>query len=101
MLYKPVKPITKKEPFKQYLSAVPTRIFRIKGTVTVTANLYIDHLRILTNRIKEFNAKFIRDKPGFRFVGVLQFILKMVKYAPIEGRGWQAVPNILTKKGHN
>ena len=57
--YEPVKPITNKKPFEQDLSAEPTRIFRTDGPVTAIANPYIDSLRILTDRIKEFNAKII------------------------------------------
>ena len=48
--------------------------------------------------IKKFNAKFIRDKSGLRLAGVPQFILKMVKYAPLEGRGCQPLPEFLLKK---
>ena len=81
--YEPVKPMANKEPFEQYLSAAPTRIFYNNGPVTATANPYIGNLRILTDRIKVFNAKFIRDKSGLRLAAVLQFILKMVKYAPL------------------
>ena len=94
----PVKPMPNKETFDKYLSAAPTRIFRDDEPVTATANPYIDSLRVLTDRIKEFNAKFIRDKCGLRLAGVLQFILKMVKYAPLEGREWQPLPEFLTKR---
>ena len=96
--YDPVKPMANKEPFEQYLSAALTRIFYNDGQVIATANPYIGNLRILTDRIKEFNAKFIRDKSGHRLAGVLQFILKMMKYAPLEGRGWQPHPDFLSKK---
>ena len=68
------------------------------GTVSFFANPYIDCLQILTDRIREFNAKFIRDKSGLRFERVLQFTLKMVKYAALEGRGWQPLTKFLTKK---
>ena len=98
MEYEPVKSMANKEPFEQYLSAAPTRIFYNDGPVTATANPYIGNLRILTDRIKEFNAKLIRDKSGLRLAGVLQFILKMVKYASLEGRGWQPLPDFLSKK---
>ena len=87
-----------KEPFEQYLSAGPTRIFRSDGPVTATANPYIDSLCILTDRIKECNAKFTRDKSGLRLAGVLQFILKIMMYAPLEGRGWHPLPVFLSKK---
>ena len=66
--------------------------------VTATANLYIGNMPILTDRIKEFNEKFIPDKSGLRLAGVLQFILQIVKYAPLEGRGWKPLPEFLSKK---
>ena len=78
-----------KKLFEQYLNSAPTQIFRSDIQVTNTANPYIHSLHILTDQIKEFNAKFIRYKSGLRLSGVLQFILKIVKYAPFEGRGWQ------------
>ena len=95
--YEPVKPMANKEPFEQYLGAAPTRIFRSDGPVTATENPYIDSLRILTDRIKEFNAKFIRDKSGLRLTGVLQLVLNLVQYAPLKGRGWQPLFDFLTK----
>ena len=62
--YEPVNLLANKEPFEQYLSAAPTRIFQRNGPVSGFANLYIDSFRILTDQIREFNAKFIRDKSG-------------------------------------
>ena len=73
--YEPVSPLTNKQPFEQYLSAAPTRIFRRDTPISAFANSYIDSLRILKDRIREFNAKFIRDKSGLRLARVLQFIL--------------------------
>ena len=95
--YEPVKLMANREPFEQYLSAAPTRTFVRDGPLSTTRP-YIDSLRILTNRINEFNAKFIRDKSGLPLAGVLHFILKMVKYAPLEGREWQFFPEFLSKK---
>ena len=96
--YEPVNPLANMHPFEQYLSAAPTRMFRRDGTVSAFSNPYLDSLRILTDRIREFHAKFICDKFGRRLARVLQFILKMVKYAPFEGRGWQPLPDFLMKK---
>ena len=96
--YEPVNPLTNKVPFEQYLSAAPTRIFRRDGTVSAFVNPYIDFLQILTDRIREFNAIFIRDKSDFRLARVLQFTLKMAKYAPLEGWGWNPLPEFLAKK---
>ena len=79
--YEPVNPMVNKQRFEQYLSDSPTRMFKCAGTVSVFANPYIDSLRILTDQIREFNAKFIHDKSGLRLASVLQFTLKMMKYA--------------------
>ena len=46
------------------------------GPILAFANPYIDSLQILTNQIREFNAKFILDKSGLRLDRVLQFTLK-------------------------
>ena len=96
--YEPVNPLINKQRFEQYLSAVPTRMFKRDGTISSLGNPYIDCLQILTDRIREFNAKFICDKSGLRLARVLQFTLKMVKYAPLEGCGWHPLPEFLTKK---
>ena len=67
--YEPAKPETdKRQAFDQYLSAAPTRIFKREGTITAITNPYTDYLRILTERIREYNAKFIRESPvnGFQ-----------------------------------
>ena len=100
--YKPVNTMANKQRFKQYLGAAPTRMFRRKGTISAFGNPYIYSLRILTDRIREFNAKFIRDKSGLRLAKVLQFTMNIMKYAPLEGRGWQPLPEFLSqKKGSN
>ena len=87
-----------KELFEQSLSAAPTRIFQSDGPVTAAANPYIKNLRIVTQLIKEFNAKFIRDKSGLRLAGVLQIVFLMVKYAFLERRGWQPLSEFLLNK---
>ena len=87
--YEPVNPLANKQHFEQYLSAAPTRMFRRDETISAFGNPYIDSVRILTNRIREVNAKLIRDKSGFRLARGLQFTLRIVKYPPLEGRGWQ------------
>ena len=67
-------------------------------TISSFENPYIDCLQILTDRIREFNAKFIRDKSGLRLARVLQFTLKIIKYAPLEGRGWLPLSEFQTKQ---
>ena len=73
-------------------------MFKRDGTISAFWNPYIDSLCNLTDRIKEFNAKFIRDISGLRLAKVLTFTLKIVKSAPFEGHGWQCLPEILSKK---
>ena len=82
--YELVYPLANKLPIEKYLSAALTRVFWRDGTVSSFSNPYIDFLQILKDKIKEFNAKFIRDKSGLRLARVLQFTLKMVTYAPLE-----------------
>ena len=96
--YEPVNFMANKHPFEQYLSAAPTCMFRRDGTISAFANPYIDFVRILTDRIRDFNAKIMREKSGLRFARVLQFTLKMVKYAPLKGRSWKPLPELLSKK---
>ena len=62
--YEPLISLANKQPYEQYLSAAPTRIFRNDKTFTTLENLYIDSIQILTDRIREFNAKFIRETSG-------------------------------------
>ena len=91
--YEPVIPLANKQPFKQYLSAAPTRMFRRDDKNSAFRNPYIDSLLILTDQIREFNAKFIRNKSDLRLARVLQFTLKIVKYALFEARVWQPYQN--------
>ena len=63
--YEPVNPLANKQPFEQYLNAAPTRIFRGDKTFTTSENLNIDSFIILTDQIRELNAKFIRKNPVF------------------------------------
>ena len=96
--YEPVNPRANKQPFVKHLSAAPTRMFRRDEQISGFENQYTDNLRILTDRIRELNAKFIRDKSGLRLARVLQLTLKIVKYAPLDRHGWQALPEFLAKK---
>ena len=98
--YEPVNPMANKQPFVQYLSATPTRIFRIYGPRFSHPFLkpYIDSPRILTDRISKFNAKYIRDKSNLRLASVFKLTLKMVKNANLEKRKWKPLPEFLSKK---
>ena len=96
--YEPVNFLANKRPFEQYLSAAPTRMFMRNDTLNAFENPYIDFLQILIDRIRVLHAKFICDKSGLRLARVLKFTLKVVKYAPLEGRGWQTLPVFLSKR---
>ena len=96
--YEPINPLVNKQLIEEYLSAAPTRIFKLDNTISAIANPYIDFLQILTDQIKELNAKFIHNKFGIRLAKVLQLTLKIMKYAPIKGRGWEPFPEFLSKK---
>ena len=96
--YEPVNPLANKQLFEQYLSVAPTPMFRSDETVSAFANPYIESFQILSDRIREFNAKFIRDKSGVWLARVLQFTLKILQYAPLEGRGLHPSPDFLSKK---
>ena len=90
--------LANKQHFEQYFSAAPTRMFRRNGTISAIANPYIHFFRILTHRIKKFNAQFIFDKSCLPFAKVFKVILKILKYSPVEGRGWQPLTEFLSKK---
>ena len=97
--YKPAMPDTdKRHAFDQYLSAAQTLIFKREGTITAMTNQYTDIMRILTERIRKYNAKFIRDKSELELAGILQLILKMSKYQPLQRSGWQPFPEFLKRK---
>ena len=50
--YEPVNPMVNKQPFDQYLSATPTRIFKSDEPLTPFKNPYIDSLRIEEDDLK-------------------------------------------------
>ena len=62
--YEPVNPMVNKQPFEQYFSAGPICMFKRDGNISAFRNPYNNSLQILTDRIREFNAEFIRDKSG-------------------------------------
>ena len=95
--YQPVNPLANKQSFKQYLSASPTRIFKRDEPVIPSKNPFIDVLLIITDQISESNAKNLRDKYGLRLARVIKFTMKMVRYTPFEGRGWQPFFKFLSK----
>ena len=54
-----------KQPFKQYLSAAPTRMFRRDNKISGFANPYIDNLQILTDRTGSLTQSSFAISPDF------------------------------------
>lgn len=52
-------------------------------------------LRLLNERIKEHNAKFIRDQSGLRLAAVLSLTLRAARYHPLPGGTDQDLPVFL------
>ena len=85
----------KREEFQQYLSSAPTRLSKLDGPVTGFKNPYIQSVKVLTERIKQHNAKFIRDKSGLRLKDILKLTLKISQYAPLRGGCNRELPMFL------
>jgi hypothetical protein len=97
--YEPVNPREDKhKKFDKYLSAPATRIFKIDGVVNGWVNPYEESLQRLSERINDYNSKFIRDKSGFKQSRINQLILIMSLYDPISARAWKPLPKFLANK---
>ena len=97
--YEPVNPNDEiHRGFDAYLSAPPTRIFKRFGIVNGWGNPYRLALGILTDRIKELNAKFIREKSGLVLAGINKLYLKMAAYEPLHGLSWKPLPKFIERK---
>ena len=97
--YEPVNPNDETHKgFDAYLSAPPTRIFKRFGIVNGWGNPYRFVLGILTDRIKEINAKFIREKSGLALAGINKLYLKMASYEPLHGLAWRPLPKFIENK---
>ena len=84
--YEPVNPNDETHKgFDAYLRAPPIRIFKRFGIVNGYRNPYTFALGILTDRIKELNAKFIREKSGLVLAGIYKLSLKMEAYELLHG----------------
>ena len=97
--YEPVNPNDETHKgFDAYLGAPPTRIFKRFGIVNGWGNPYRFALGILTDRIKELNAKFIREKSGLALAGINKLYLKMASYEPLHGLAWRPIPKFIERK---
>ena len=85
--YEPANPYDKtQKSFDANLSAALTRIFKRFGIVYGQGYLYKLELSSLTDRIKQVNAKLIKDKFGLVHAGIKLLILKMSSYQPLKKR---------------
>ena len=58
---------------------------------------YAQPLQELCTRIKELNAKFIREMSGLVLAGILQLVIRGVRYIPLAGRCFRELPQISEK----
>ena len=98
--YEPANPLDDPERhgFDQYLSAPATRVFRREGIVNLWESPYADDLRLLTERIKIHNAKFIREKSGLILAEIKNLYFRACRYDPLRGSSWKPLPGFLQRK---
>ena len=82
--YEPANPKDEKnKAFEFYLSCAPTRFFHRDPTDLGDGMPYAKPLRELFGRIKLLNAKFIRELSGLVLAGILQLVIRGVRYMPL------------------
>ena len=97
--YEPANPRDEKnKPFEFYLSCKSTRFFHRNPTAGGDGAPYAEPLQILFERIKENNAKFIRELSGLVLSGILQLVIRGVRYIPLAGRCFRELPPYLKNK---
>ena len=97
--YEPANPKDEKnKAFEFFLSCAPTRFFRRDPTDGGDGAPYANPLRELCNRIKLLNAKFIRELSGLVLAGILQLVIRGVRYMPLAGRCFRELPKYLKNK---
>ena len=97
--YEPANPKDEKnKPFEFFLSCAPTRFFHRDPTNQGDGAAYAEPLRELCNRIKLLNAKFIRELSGLVLSGILQLVIRGVRYMPLAGRCFRELPPYLKNK---
>ena len=84
--YEPANPRDQKnKPFEFYLICAATRFFRREPTEGGDGAPYAEPHRELFERIKKLNATFIREQSGLVLAGILQLVLRGVRYLPFAG----------------
>ena len=85
--YEPANPRDQKnKPFEFYFTCTATWFFRREPTEGGDGAPYAEPLRELFERIKQLNAIFIREQSKFVLAGILQLVIRGVKYIPLTGR---------------
>ena len=97
--YEPANPLNEKyKTFEFYLSCAPTRFFHRDPTDDGDGAPYAEPLRELGMRIKRLNAQFIRELSGLVLAGILQLVIRGVRYIPLAGRCFRELPPYLKNK---
>ena len=97
--YEPANPKDEKnEPFEFYLTCAATRFFSREPTVGGDGAPYAEPLCELFNQINKLNATFIREQSGLVLAGILQLVIRDVRYIPLAGRCHRKLPPYLKAK---
>ena len=97
--YEPANPKDEKnKAFEFFLSCAPTRFFYRDIDDEDDRTPYAQPLQELCTRIKELNAKFIREMSGLVLAGILQLVIRGVRYIPLAGRCFRELPTYLKNK---
>ena len=100
--YEPANPRDQKnKSFEFYLTCAATRFFRREPTEGNDNAPYAEPLRELFERIKKLNATFIREQSGLMLAGILQLVLREVRYIPLAGRCHRVLPPYIQAKRAN
>ena len=99
MRYEPANPRDQKnKPYEFYLTCAATRFVRCEPTKGGDGAPYAEPLRELFERIKKLNATFIREQSRLVLEGILQLVLRGVRYIPLASRCHRELPPYLKAK---
>ena len=97
--YEPVNPEDENHKgFDAYLRTRNTMISKLDGTINGWENPYEVTFRLLSDRVLQHNANFIKEKSGLQLSNIYQLILKFATFQPLEGGAWKQLPKYLAKK---
>ena len=53
------------------------------------------NLRLLTERVFQNNANFVKDKSGLQLSQIIELILKLVAFKPLKAKAWKPLPKYI------